>query len=477
MRTTYATEAQNDAKVTKLRVITINCCLLLPGMCNATLALEMALAQILGIVLMFYGYFRLLSGFSLLLHLLLSPVPLYLGFAVGSHGWLLLIAPIRWCLLAGRNPSFETYLSKLLRVNDYKSERIAALEAYLSDFDVVCCQEVFTSWWSTKYRDMLIQAGQRAGLEHNARSASRGPKLPQILCGDGLLIMSRYPVEAAATEYYTGHRSMPLFDVWHTTRGALYARIRAGGSLVHVFTTHFSPSDDEVRNRVPLLNLLCPLCHKGNSQVAQARLLCKFIKRCTTRRRVSVADGTAKAFANELATCGVDDGLDESLCSDILFNGGERGLSESSLSYDAGDGDASEDSPLQPPPIIVAGDFNFALPSAWGGPTHPPATAKSAGYARLIEGFAELGIHDYCEQNEGGWLPSFGHMDKAGHQAERLLTHPHLWGRHVTEDLVFGSVSGCRARVEELEVDEVFARNGISHVSDHFGIAADVPLL
>eukprot|EP01062_Namystynia_karyoxenos_P034279 TRINITY_DN25139_c0_g1_i1.p1 TRINITY_DN25139_c0_g1~~TRINITY_DN25139_c0_g1_i1.p1 ORF type:complete len:529 (+),score=141.08 TRINITY_DN25139_c0_g1_i1:82-1587(+) len=489
-----ATEAPPRRPPRTLRVLTVNCCLLLPGMTNATLGLEMAIAQIAGVAFFAAAIWALrgmLAQWAAQLHwsawLFLPaalPLALWLPLAVGSHAWLMLVCPLKHTIFrCGHNPALSSWCAQYFRVNDYKSERVQQLAERFPEYDVVCCQEVFTSWWSARYREEVVQAAAEAGLVYSAHSPRRGPRLPQLLCCSGLLILSRWPIEGAAEETWAKPKHVPVFDWLHTTRGALYARVRVGGAAVHVFNTHFSPSEREVRDRVPLLKCLpnSSCWQKSDPQGEQARMLTRFVERCVRRSPAGCSNVRVRPASvphpPPVMVLGFGAGA-------ALPRGPPR---PTPAAFDAecplrpGDGDVadlSEAQPLQGATVVVCGDFNFALPSVCQN-APPPGDLPTEGYERLANAFWLLRIDDVCRIKGRGWLPSFGHIREGGVQQERLLTHPHLWGRHVTEDLIFVSRGAARglAAIEPLEIlDDELTRLGITHVSDHFGIVAEVGL-
>lgn len=99
--------------------------------------------------------------------------------------------------------------------------------------DLICLQEV----WVEEDGEALIEAFKAAGLEHHAFESSG-------LLGSGLLIASRYPIQATRFEAFES--SGKLHKVWHgdawARKGALEVRVKTPLGGLRVVDTHLHAS-------------------------------------------------------------------------------------------------------------------------------------------------------------------------------------------------------------------------------------------
>jgi endonuclease/exonuclease/phosphatase family metal-dependent hydrolase len=121
----------------------------------------------------------------------------------------------------------------LIKTNqsDHKEDRLTEFVKELSRFDIVCLQEVFTTFNTRKQR--LISYGAKSGLSWSV--VSQEPSLfSGYLTDGGLLIMSRFPIiESEFHPYPYG----VLCDAI-SYKGVLYAKILIGDKVLHLFNTH-----------------------------------------------------------------------------------------------------------------------------------------------------------------------------------------------------------------------------------------------
>ncbi len=116
--------------------------------------------------------------------------------------------------------------------SDHKDARLEEFVKKLEDFDIVCNQEVFTTFNSRKAR--LISYAQKAGFMYHCVSDAPGFFSGYATDG-GLAILSRFPiVHSEFSPYPYGVLSDSL-----SYKGVLYAKIQVGsGRFMHLFNTH-----------------------------------------------------------------------------------------------------------------------------------------------------------------------------------------------------------------------------------------------
>lgn len=121
---------------------------------------------------------------------------------------------------------------------EYKEERIKLFINHLKNLnaDIVCLQEVVNVYGITLYPKKIIKEAKKIGFHFVAKS-TQFPKLPNTICVDGHLILSKYPIKSS--EFIPFNRS-PFYEVTWVTRGALYAQIEYPGKSLHVFSAHTS---------------------------------------------------------------------------------------------------------------------------------------------------------------------------------------------------------------------------------------------
>jgi endonuclease/exonuclease/phosphatase family metal-dependent hydrolase len=124
-----------------------------------------------------------------------------------------------------RPPLIKTNLS------DHKEDRLTEFVKELSRFDIVCLQEVFTTFNTRKQR--LISYGAKSGLSWSV--VSQEPSLfSGFLTDGGLLIMSRFPI--IDSEFHPYPYGVLCDAISY--KGVLYAKIMIGDKILHLFNTH-----------------------------------------------------------------------------------------------------------------------------------------------------------------------------------------------------------------------------------------------
>jgi endonuclease/exonuclease/phosphatase family metal-dependent hydrolase len=124
-----------------------------------------------------------------------------------------------------RPPLIKTNLS------DHKEDRLTEFVKELSRFDIVCLQEVFTTFNTRKQR--LISYGAKSGLSWSV--VSQEPSLfSGYLTDGGLLIMSRFPI--VDSEFHPYPYGVLCDAISY--KGVLYAKIMIRDKILHLFNTH-----------------------------------------------------------------------------------------------------------------------------------------------------------------------------------------------------------------------------------------------
>ena len=121
----------------------------------------------------------------------------------------------------------------LIKTNssDFKEARLQEFIKCLPDYDIMCLQEVFTTFNTRKQR--LISYAMKAGFQYHAQSEE--PSLFSSFVTDGgLLILSRFPIlEVEFRPFDYGVLADAI-----SYKGVLYAKIEVEGRILHLFTTH-----------------------------------------------------------------------------------------------------------------------------------------------------------------------------------------------------------------------------------------------
>ena len=102
---------------------------------------------------------------------------------------------------------------------DYKDERLNDFIEFLPEFDIICFQEMFTTFNDRKHR--MIREGAKAGLKYYV-SAKVPSFFSKYIADSGLLILSRYEiVENDSYDYYLNISGDSV-----SNKGILYAKIK-----------------------------------------------------------------------------------------------------------------------------------------------------------------------------------------------------------------------------------------------------------
>ena len=118
---------------------------------------------------------------------------------------------------------------------DYKDARLKDFLEFLPDFDIICFQEIFTTFNDRKHR--MIREGAKAGLKYYI-SAKPPSFFSKYISDSGLLILSRYEiVENDTYDYYLNVSGDSV-----SKKGILYAKIKINDKYLFLFNTHLQSS-------------------------------------------------------------------------------------------------------------------------------------------------------------------------------------------------------------------------------------------
>lgn len=241
-----------------LTVLTINLCVLPPGLYNRYLPRFLQLGAFLG------------------------SVALVCGIIYGCHlhplfwlSWPLVFMAVLFTMAVPLTRYVLGPLLSLSGYDDYKNERLDLFAQALgtrsewADVDVICLQECCsTMLWSGGFVDHLVKAVKAHGFDYSVSPCGR-PVCPAT-CGVnlGLLILSKRPI--VRSEYTTFAFSL---EVLQANRGAMHAELQGG---VHIFTCHLSPPASVGGG------ILEPILHRliEASRKSQLRGLARFINLC-----------------------------------------------------------------------------------------------------------------------------------------------------------------------------------------------------
>ncbi|CAG9333325.1 unnamed protein product [Blepharisma stoltei] len=121
-------------------------------------------------------------------------------------------------------------------ISDYKSARARYfLDNIISKYEIVCLQEVFTSFSSR--RKKIKKEAYRKGFKDFAESPNPG-WFGRHLTDGGLLILSKYPI---VQKDFFGFSRSKMPDTL-SLKGVLYAKLQINDKFVHLFTAHLQSS-------------------------------------------------------------------------------------------------------------------------------------------------------------------------------------------------------------------------------------------
>jgi endonuclease/exonuclease/phosphatase family metal-dependent hydrolase len=119
--------------------------------------------------------------------------------------------------------------------NDWKDERLSDFLNQITNYDIICLQEMFGSFNSRK--QMFIRAASLAGFFFYVDTNSPS-FISKYMVDGGLLIISRFPiVETSYLQFRYGVVADSLAE-----KGIIYTKIKIKNSSLHLFTTHLQAS-------------------------------------------------------------------------------------------------------------------------------------------------------------------------------------------------------------------------------------------
>lgn len=119
--------------------------------------------------------------------------------------------------------------------NDWKDERLADFIKILDNFDVICLQEMFSSFCNRKQE--LIKYANKSGLFFYCE-----PPCPSFfskyLVDSGLILLSRFPITEKEFCPYTYN----ILSDSLGQKGILYVKVKVGDTNLCLFSTHMQAS-------------------------------------------------------------------------------------------------------------------------------------------------------------------------------------------------------------------------------------------
>ena len=126
---------------------------------------------------------------------------------------------------------------------DYKNERLKDFLELLPNFDIICFQEIFTTFNDRKHR--MIREGAKEGLKYYV--SSKAPSFfSKYISDSGLLILSRYEiVEKDCYDYFLNVSGDSV-----SNKGVLYAKIKINNRYLILFNIHLQSTyfDESLSN-------------------------------------------------------------------------------------------------------------------------------------------------------------------------------------------------------------------------------------
>jgi len=115
--------------------------------------------------------------------------------------------------------------------DDYKNERLNDFIELLPDFDILCFQEIFTTFNDRKHK--MIREAAKVGLKYYL--TIKAPSFfSKYITDSGLLILSRYEIiENDSYNYYIN-----ISGDAPSNKGILYAKIKIEDKYLFLFNTH-----------------------------------------------------------------------------------------------------------------------------------------------------------------------------------------------------------------------------------------------
>lgn len=120
--------------------------------------------------------------------------------------------------------------------SDYKDLRAQAfIDLFISQYDIVCLQEVFSTMSSRK--DLIRNRARSNGFLYSYQGPRPNP-LHGHFTDSGLMILSKFQI--VENDYMVFDKGMGVDRL--SAKGALYAKIKVDQTFLHVFNTHTQAS-------------------------------------------------------------------------------------------------------------------------------------------------------------------------------------------------------------------------------------------
>jgi endonuclease/exonuclease/phosphatase family metal-dependent hydrolase len=119
--------------------------------------------------------------------------------------------------------------------NDWKDERLEEFCKLISNYDIICLQEMFGLLNSRK--QFLIRAATKGGFFFYVDTCSPS-FISKYMVDGGLIILSRFPIVSYS---FCPFRYGVIADSL-SEKGVLYAKIAVRDCFLHVFTSHLQAS-------------------------------------------------------------------------------------------------------------------------------------------------------------------------------------------------------------------------------------------
>jgi len=130
--------------------------------------------------------------------------------------------------------------------NDHKDARLKEFIKLLSEYDIICLQEMFG--FLNKRKHKLIRCASKAGFHYYADSPSPS-FFTSFLVDGGLLVLSRFPILASEFKPYP----YGVFSDSLSQKGILYTKIQVKDEILHLYSTHMQASYFGENQRYPIL--------------------------------------------------------------------------------------------------------------------------------------------------------------------------------------------------------------------------------
>jgi endonuclease/exonuclease/phosphatase family metal-dependent hydrolase len=130
--------------------------------------------------------------------------------------------------------------------SDHKDARLREFIKQLSEFDIVCLQEMFG--FLNKRKHKLIRCAAKAGFLYYADSTSPSFFTSFVVDG-GLLVLSRFPILASEFKPYP----YGIFSDALSQKGVLYTKIQVKDEILHLFSTHTQASYFGENQKYPII--------------------------------------------------------------------------------------------------------------------------------------------------------------------------------------------------------------------------------